>query len=57
MDSDLILPIFWTVFITTSLILALRRFKKKASTSKVWTRKEAENEFDTNNSPKDDNNY
>ncbi len=43
MDSDLLIPIFWTLVFSVLLLTTVRRLTKKAPAKKKWVRKENDN--------------
>ena len=44
MDSDLLIPIFWTVAFGLLITIGLRRVTKKPPTEKKWIRPETKKE-------------
>ncbi len=47
MDSDLLIPIFWTIVFSSLVIAAYRRWTKKLPSNKKWIR--PENDENQNN--------
>ncbi len=43
MDSDLLLPLFWTLVVGGLAILGVRRLSRKLPTKKRWVRPEPDN--------------
>ena len=50
MESDLILPIFWTIVISSFVIITLRRLTKKKPITKKWVREDNEPKNNKKNS-------
>tara|TARA_Y100001968_G_C19364493_1_gene721707 strand:- start:193 stop:339 length:147 start_codon:yes stop_codon:yes gene_type:complete len=40
MDSDLLIPIFWTLVIGAVFVVGLKRLSKKSPSNKKWIRPE-----------------
>tara|TARA_Y100001968_G_C19368871_1_gene724015 strand:- start:954 stop:1094 length:141 start_codon:yes stop_codon:yes gene_type:complete len=40
MDSDLLIPLFWTVVLGSLLVIGLRKITKKTPNEKKWVRPE-----------------
>ena len=40
METDLIIPILWTILITSSLFIAINKIKNKKKSQKLWIRKD-----------------
>tara|TARA_Y100001970_G_C13433342_1_gene462230 strand:+ start:189 stop:338 length:150 start_codon:yes stop_codon:yes gene_type:complete len=44
MDSELLIPIFWTVVFGSLLLVGVKRLSKKKPTGKTWTRPETKDD-------------